>query len=162
MHAQRIRQEHFEPCRWIDPYTLSIAEKVPPRVGNILADHLAALNYWSFRFAELKRGDCTIRNGEFRFYEDGSSHWECDISSSDSGDEWEGSFTGGEAGYDGNSGTDKLLFAMGPHYHFDIHDKNQVKHWVQDAGPADVIYGNGISVAQAFQRLGAIVFYCGC
>lgn len=125
-------------------------------------DPRASLNYKYATFSGLKRGDC-ILSGEFRFYEDGSSHWECDIGSTDSGDEWDGSFTGGETGYDGSAGTlDKFLFALSPKYHFDIHDSGQTKHWVQDEGPDKVDYRNGVTPSQAYQLLGEMVFYCGC
>ena len=121
------------------------------------------LRYRRFLFSSIDRGDCHVSNGEFRFYEDGSTSWECDVSSTDSGDEWDGAFSGGQAGYDGELPTVHLfLFAVLPSFHFDIHDANTVKHWLQGFAPDSNTYASGIGPFQTFQRLGSVVFYCGC
>lgn len=121
------------------------------------------LRYRSFSFPSIDRGDCHVSNGEFRFYENGSTSWECDVSSTDSGDEWDGTFSGGTNGYDGTLPTvDRFLFAVLPSFHFDIHDANATKHWLQGFGPHGNSYAAGIGPFETFQRLGSVVFYCGC
>jgi hypothetical protein len=116
-----------------------------------------------FNFGEIRRGDCTITNGVFRFYENGATLWECTIFSADSGDEWWSSFSGGELGYDGNPETlDKFLFAVAFPYHFDIRDANTPKFWRQELTPQYIEYKTGIGPWETFNRLRSIAVTCNC
>jgi hypothetical protein len=118
----------------------------------------------SFGFGRLTRGDCTVDDGnQFHLNDDGSTYWDCYVSSTDTGDEWDGDFLGGLAGFDANNiGTyDKLLFVT-PHYHFDIHDSNTKKHWTQSFAPLDNQYANGSNPVDAYNRTAIVWFYCGC
>ncbi len=117
------------------------------------------LLYKAFQFAEIKRGSCTIVNGEFRFYAVGYTAFVCDIMSSDSGDEWNGNFTGGDASYEGSDG---LLFAANRDFHFDISTKNEWKHWSQGYNPEDNTYYGGVGSQDTYDRLKRVLFNCDC
>ena len=102
----------------------------------------------SWTWAAIRRGDCTIENGaRFTLFSDGSTHWVCDISSTDSGDEWDGSFTVTNA-----AGT--VLFQTA-RYHFDIRDKNVRKRWDEPRGPR-------ADFARAFNEAQGNSFSCNC
>jgi hypothetical protein len=123
--------------------------------------------YKSFVFRDgLAKGDCRIAGGaEFRFYRNGSTCWECDIMSSDSGDEWEGKFSGGEVGYNPDTidGLKKILMVIRNDYNFDISDANLWKHWLLEYPPSAVEYvRNGIGLSEAYDRMAIVAFYCGC
>lgn len=119
--------------------------------------------YLVAEFPSLRRGDCTVTDGEFRFYEDGSTSWRCTISSTDTGDEWDGMFSAGLNGYDGSAGTTRLLLLyVASSYHFDIRDANIVKDWFQEKPSQQTMYANGSSAQDAFNRAKEVVFYCGC
>ena len=97
---------------------------------------------------EIRRGDCTIDAGAtFTLFSDGSTNWTCDISSTDSGDEWDGSFRVSNA-------ASVVLFDTGP-YHFDISDSNVKKRWNENRGP------NG-QFAQSFNEAQGNSFSCNC
>ena len=119
----------------------------------------------SFVFEDgLERASCRIKGGaEFRFYQDGSTHWEAEVMSTDTDDEWRGSFSGGTAGYDGDVGSvRKFLFAVLPEYRFDIHDSNQWKHWIQQNDASAVKFAPRIDLLNAFDSLQSLVFTCNC
>jgi hypothetical protein len=120
---------------------------------NVKSEEIA---YTLWVWPEIKRGDCTIAAGaSYRLYENGVTHWECDISSTDSGDEWRGSFAIQDA-----AGVYLILIDF--EYHFDIHDANAWKHWVQDLGPDKVELIDGVSLADAFARAQILEFWCRC
>lgn len=102
----------------------------------------------SWTWGAIRRGDCTIEAGaRFTLYSDGSTHWVCDISSTDSGDEWDGSFRITNAG-----GT--VLFDTG-RYHFDISQANVKKRWDEPRGPRD-------DFARQFNEAQVNSFSCSC
>lgn len=102
----------------------------------------------SWTWGEIRRGDCTIDAGAtFTLFSDGSTNWTCDISSTDSGDEWDGSFRVSNA-------ASVVLFDTGP-YHFDISDSNVKKRWNENRGP------NG-QFAQSFNEAQGNSFSCNC
>lgn len=102
----------------------------------------------SWTWGQIRRGDCTIDAGAtFTLFSDGSTHWICDISSTDSGDEWDGSFRVTTAG-------GVVLFDTSP-YHFDISQSNVKKRWNEHRGP------NG-QFAQAFNEAQGNSFSCSC
>ena len=112
----------------------------------------------------IRRGDCTIAAGaEFRFHLNGVTHWQCNISSTDTGDEWDGHFLGGLPGFDSNdlSTYDKFLFAS-PRFHFDIRDANVVKRWVEQHPNEQNSYATGIGPVETYQRLAIVWFDCDC
>src|SRR5437764_13913676 len=54
-------------------------------------NRILASKTWTW--GQVRRGDCTIDAGAtFTLFSDGSTQWICDISSTDSGDEWDGFF----------------------------------------------------------------------
>jgi len=107
---------------------------------------ILASKFWTF--GQIRRGDCTIDAGAtFTLFSDGSTSWVCDISSTDSGDEWEGSFRITNAG-------GVVLFDTGG-YHFDISESNVKKRWNEFRGP------NG-QFAQAFNEAQGNSFSCNC
>jgi hypothetical protein len=96
----------------------------------------------------IRRGDCTIEAGaRFTLYSDGSTRWVCDISSTDSGDEWDGRFRITNAG-----GT--VLFDT-DRYHFDISQANVKKRWDEPRGPRD-------DFARQFNEAQGNSFFCNC
>lgn len=102
--------------------------------------------YWTFS-GDIRRGDCTIRSGAtFYLYQDGSTRWVCDISSSDSGDEWDGDFVCTNAGG---------VQLWSDHYHFDISDEGVWKRWDESRGP------NG-NRAASFGEARGLTFFCSC
>lgn len=102
----------------------------------------------SFSWGEIRRGDCTIDAGAtFTLYSDGSSNWKCDISSTDSGDEWDGFFRVENAG--------GVVLAEVGNYHFNISDSNTKKRWNESRGP------NG-TLAGAFAEAARMSFFCDC
>lgn len=109
------------------------------------AQALQASKLWTW--IKVERGDCTIKNASFTLFEDGSTNWSCDISSTDSGDEWEGFFSIKDA-----AGVE-LFKAI--RYHFDIHDSNSVKHWNEARGP-------NATFAAHFNEAKKISFFCNC
>jgi hypothetical protein len=140
----------------------------PAAVANLKAKLTApsgGIPFKSFVFEEgLERASCRIKAGaEFRFYQDGSTHWEADVMSTDTDDEWRGSFSGGTAGYDGDVGSvRKFLFAVLPEYRFEIHDSNQWKHWIQQNDATVLKFGPRIDLLHAFDSLQSLVFSCNC
>jgi hypothetical protein len=101
----------------------------------------------SWTWGEIRRGDCAIDAGaRFTLFSDGSTNWICDISSTDSGDEWDGTF------HITNSGGVELFTS---HYHFDISDGNVKKRWNENRGP------NG-QFAQSFNEAQGNSFACSC
>lgn len=93
---------------------------------------------------------------EYRLYDDGRTHWECNISSRDAGDEWRCGF------YMSASEHDTIpVIAVRPTYHFDIHDKDTIKHWVKDLELRDLLPQGG-GIAENFPRALYIFFQCGC
>jgi hypothetical protein len=140
----------------------------PAAIANLHAKSTApssGLPFKSFVFEnELERASCHIKAGaEFRFYQDGSIHWEADVMSTDTDDEWRGSFSGGTAGYDGEVGSvTKFLFAVLPEYRFDIRDSNQWKHWIQQNDARALKFAPGIDLLHAFDSLQNLVFSCNC
>jgi len=83
--------------------------------------------------------------------------------STDTDDEWGGTFSGGTAGYDGDVGTvRKLLFVLLPEYRFNIQDSNQWKHWTQVNDARAVRFATGIDLPHAFDSLQSLVFCCNC
>jgi hypothetical protein len=112
----------------------------------------------------ISRGDCTVVGGAtLKLYSDGGTSWECFLSSMDPGDEWDGVFLGGLAGFDTNNVDtyDKLLFVT-PTYHYDIHDINTLKHWNESHGPNDNQYANGSNGPEAYARTVWVYFSCSC
>jgi Family of unknown function (DUF6294) len=77
----------------------------------------------AFTFADaIQRGSCRIEPGAvFTLYSDGSSNWNCEISSGDTNDTWKGTFS--FRGADGGS-----LFTTGS-YELEIVDKDVKKRW---------------------------------
>jgi hypothetical protein len=140
----------------------------PAAVANLNTSLKAPSNgipYKSFIFeAGLERASCRLKGGaEFRFYQDGSTHWEADVMSTDTDDEWRGAFSGGTTGYDGEVGSVRqLLFAVLPEYRFDIHDANQWKHWIQRNDASAVKFAPRIDLLHAFDSLQTLVFSCNC
>jgi hypothetical protein len=147
--------------------TVAVGPKVVPSEAPLgsaaLLSSAAPLSYRAAKFSSLDVHDCHIANGEFRFYENGATSWECDISSTDSGDEWDGHFSGGLAGYDGKIGTMGLaLFHVSPSFHFNISDKNVVKHWGQGSDGVNNVYATGSGPSDVMARLARVVFECNC
>lgn len=102
----------------------------------------------SWSFGEIRQGDCTIAPGAtFTLFSDGSTHWKCTISSSDSGDEWRGRFDITNA--QGN------VLATTPGYHFDISVENQSRNW-------DERRGGNAALSNAFPGAHGISFHCEC
>jgi hypothetical protein len=102
----------------------------------------------SWVWGQIRRGDCTIDAGAtFTLFSDGSTSWVCDISSTDSGDEWDGFFRVTNA-------AGVVLFDTG-RYHFDISEANVKKRWNEFRGP------NG-QFAQAFNEARGNSFACNC
>ncbi len=109
-------------------------------------NNLQASKTWTF--GEISRGDCKINAGaQFTLFADGSTSWVCDISSSDSGDEWDGSFRISNAG-------DVVLFDTGG-YHFDISEGGVTKRWNE-------VRGANPNFAVAFNEAQGIRFFCDC
>jgi len=109
-------------------------------------NQILASKYWTW--GEIRRGDCTIDGGAtFTLFSDGSTTWVCDISSSDSGDEWDGAFRVTNA-------AGVVLFDTGG-YHFDISEENVKKRWNEFRGP------NG-QLAAAFNEAYGNSFTCSC
>jgi hypothetical protein len=109
-------------------------------------NRILASKTWTW--TEIRRGDCTIDAGAtFILFSDGSTNWTCNISSTDSGDEWDGRFRITNA-----SGV--VLFDTAP-YHFDISESNVKKRWNENRGP------NG-QFAQAFNEAHGNGFSCSC
>lgn len=102
----------------------------------------------SWAWGEIRRGDCTVYAGAtFTLFSDGSTHWICDISSTDSGDEWDGAFRVTNAG-------GVVLFDTG-RYHFDISESNVKKKWNEYRGP-------NAHFAQSFNEARGNSFFCSC
>lgn len=102
----------------------------------------------SWTWGQIRRGDCTIDAGAtFTLFSDGSTHWVCDISSTDSGDEWDGRFRVTNAG-------GVVLFDTSP-YHFDISESNVKKRWNEHRGP-------NAQFAQSFNEAQGNSFFCTC
>jgi Family of unknown function (DUF6294) len=81
----------------------------------------------SFTFPEIRRGDCKIFAGaKFTLHSDGSASWECDIMSTDTGDEWRGTFRF----YTASNADLGMSAAM----HYDIRHNNVKKHWTESFG----------------------------
>ena len=109
-------------------------------------NQILASKFWTW--SEIRRGDCTIDAGAtFTLFSDGSTLWVCDISSTDSGDEWDGGFRVTNA-------AGVVLFDTGG-YHFNISDENVKKRWNEFRGP------NG-QFAQAFNEAQGNSFTCSC
>lgn len=108
-------------------------------------NEILASKFWTWSL--IRRGDCTIENATFTLFSDGSTHWICDISSTDSGDEWDGVFRITNAG-------GVVLFDTG-RYHFDISESNVKKRWNEFRG------ANG-QFAQAFNEARGNAFFCRC
>jgi hypothetical protein len=107
---------------------------------------ILASKFWTW--SQIRRGDCTIDSGAtFTLFSDGSTSWVCDISSIDSGDEWDGSFRVTNAG-------GVVLFDTG-RYHFDISDANVKKRWNEFRGP-------NAQFAQSFNEAQGNSFSCDC
>ena len=109
-------------------------------------NQILASKFWTW--GEIRRGDCTIHAvATFTLFSDGSTLWVCDISSSDSGDEWDGVFRVTNA-------AGVVLFDTG-RYHFDISEQNVTKRWNEFRGP------NG-QFAAAFNEAQGNSFTCSC
>jgi hypothetical protein len=109
-------------------------------------NQILASKFWTWE--QIRRGDCTIDAGAtFTLFSDGSTTWVCDISSSDSGDEWDGAFRVTNA-------AGVVLFDTGG-YHFDISEENVKKRWNEVRGP------NG-QFAAAFNEAQGNSFTCSC
>lgn len=92
---------------------------------------------------DINVGDCTIHKGaKFTLDSAGNNQWECDISSTDTGDEGLVRIFLYGAGFDPNR-TDNQPLAFIGDYGFDIHDANTIKHWVQVFGPRAIFYNIG-------------------
>jgi hypothetical protein len=146
---QRVREEHKDKDHIA--VLLEGRETFEPRVG---------LRYKNFVFVKgIKRGDCTIAPGaSFLLYEDGSTHWNCYISSSDTGDEWSGTMVILDAAKRG-------IIGMEPDYEFDISDKDQWKHWVLPLGPEKAILVSpniAPTIAIAYAQAAYLGFECSC
>jgi len=102
----------------------------------------------SWTFGEIKRGDCTIApGGTFTLFSNGAQRWTCNVSSTDTGDEWDGRFE------IFNAQGQSLGFT--PNFHFDISVSNQSRHWDQSNGPNQ-------AMAAAFSQAHGISFHCSC
>ena len=119
-------------------------EPAPNTAGSTAAPQVAK----SWTFGEIKRGDCTIApGGTFTLFSDGSQRWTCNISSTDSGDEWDGHFEVFNA--QGQS------LVSTPNFHFDISVSNQSRHWDQANGPNSAL-------SAAFGPANGLTFHCSC
>ncbi len=119
-------------------------EPAPGAAGSAAAAQAAK----SWTFGEIKRGDCTIApGGTFTLFSDGSQRWTCNISSTDTGDEWDGHFEVFNA--QGQS------LASSPNFHFDISVSNQSRHWDQSNGPNSAL-------SAAFGPAQGLTFHCSC
>jgi hypothetical protein len=113
--------------------------------------------------SELHIGDCTLMTGaEFIFYVDGFTHWECNLSSTDTGDEWDlDAWLYPHSIDPPNSFSDPLAYVQ--HFHFNVEIANTTKHWVQDYAPNAVIYlRSGLGPLELLQQTGWIGLACGC
>ena len=103
----------------------------------------------AFSFPEaIQRGDCRIEPGAvFTLFSDGSSNWNCEISSGDANDTWKGTFT-----FRSDGGG--VLFTTGS-YELEIVDKDVKKRWNINREPNS-------GFATWFESAFAIVFNCSC
>jgi hypothetical protein len=109
-------------------------------------NNILASRTWTW--GAIGRGDCTIDAGAaFTLFSDGSTNWTCDISSTDSGDEWDGAFRVTNA-------AGVVLFDAGP-YHFDISESGVKKRWNENRGP-------NAQFAQSFGEAQGNSFSCSC
>lgn len=109
-------------------------------------NQLLAYKWWTFD--PIQTGDCLIEAGAtFTLYSDGSTHWTCDISSGDTGDEWDGYFR-----VKNSNGV--VLFDTG-NYHFNISEKDVKKRW-------DEHRGANAGYAQHFNEAHSLNFPCSC
>lgn len=109
-------------------------------------NQILASKFWTW--GQIRRGHCTIDAGAtFTLFSDGSTIWVCDISSTDSGDEWDGFFRVTNAG-------SVVLFDTS-RYHFDISESNVKKRWSEFRGP-------NAQFAQAFNEAQGNSFSCSC
>jgi len=109
-------------------------------------NRIMASKTWTWN--AIRRGDCTIDAGaSFTLYSDGSTRWVCDISSTDSGDEWDGFFRV-------TNGAGTVLFDT-DRYHFDISEANVRKRWDEPRGSRD-------DFARAFAEASGNSFACDC
>lgn len=96
----------------------------------------------------IQVGSCRIEAGAtFTLFSDGSTYWSCDISSGDTGDEWDGYFRI-------KNSTGVVLFDTGK-YHFNISEKDVKKRWAEHRG-ANSGYAAHYNEAQAMS------FPCSC
>lgn len=117
-------------------------------IASSRGSHAEILSAKPWSFDAIQRGDCRIEAGAtFTLFSDGSTLWVCDISSGDSGDEWDGFFRITSAG-------GVVLFDTG-NYHFDISEKDVKKRWNDHRG------ANG-TYAQHFNEATSIAFHCSC
>ncbi len=108
----------------------------------------ASLQYRTWTFTAIQRGDCLVEAGAtFTLIEDGSTVWSCQISSGDHGDEWDGHF-------DITNGAGELVIRTGT-YHFDISDKDTKHQWDDSRGPNS-------DFASHFAEASTNNFYCSC
>ena len=91
---------------------------------------------------DIAVGDCTIHKGAtFELDSNGNNRWECDISSTDTGDDAKLTMWLYDGAAKPTSITEPL--ALVGEYGFDIHDANTVKHWLQVFGPGAIFYNMG-------------------
>ncbi len=94
--------------------------------------------YYYWTFGEMRSGDCVMYAGAtLKYFADGSITWVSDLSSSDTGDEWEMALGPTRAPRD-------PLFDL--YFWYDIKDANTVKHWEQ-VRPPNPTYANVFSQA---------------
>jgi hypothetical protein len=109
-------------------------------------NRILASKTWTW--GEIRRGDCTIDAGAaFTLFSDGSTNWTCNISSTDTGDEWDGAFRV-------TNGAGVVLFDTG-RYHFDISESGVKKRWNENRGP-------NAQFAQSFNEAQGNSFSCSC
>lgn len=121
-----------------------LPRREPDAAGSAAA--LQAATSWTF--GEIKRGDCTIApGGTFTLFSNGAQRWTCNVSSTDTGDEWDGRFE------IFNAQGQSLGFT--PNFHFDISVSNQSRHWDQTNSPNQAL-------AAAFGSAHGVSFHCSC
>jgi hypothetical protein len=75
-----------------DPDDVNPLEKAsaPARIMKIGTQNAKVFDSWGA--PEIKRGDCSVRNGKLILYQNGSVEWNAEMLTKDPGDEWLQSF----------------------------------------------------------------------
>ena len=112
---------------------------------------------------DVHQGDCTIHAGAtWDMDVNGNNQWECQVSSTDTGDDFKLYVYLYDSSFDPNSTINQPLAWVGQ-YGFDIHDANTLKHWLQVYGPNAIFYNmGGLGPAELLAKAAWAALSCDC